>query len=40
MTAAMLSGLDEQEVAAFRTLHTRVGDAVEVAVAGKRRWST
>jgi MoxR-like ATPase len=36
MTTATRSDLDEQEVAAFRTLHTRVADAVEVAVRGKR----
>src|SRR5690606_34382527 len=28
--------LGEHEVADFRTLHTRVGDAVEIAVRGKR----
>jgi MoxR-like ATPase len=36
MTTATRSDLDEQEVAAFRTLHVRVADAVEVAVRGKR----
>jgi MoxR-like ATPase len=36
MTAAIVETLGEQAVADFRTLHTRIGDAVEVAVRGKR----
>ncbi|HEY8475013.1 MAG TPA: MoxR family ATPase [Natronosporangium sp.] len=37
MTTTMPASLDEREVAAFRTLHTRIGDAVELAVRGKRQ---
>jgi MoxR-like ATPase len=36
MTASTVDTLGEPEVAEFRTLHTRIGDAVEVAVRGKR----
>jgi MoxR-like ATPase len=36
MTAATIDSVGEREVADFRTLHTRIGDAVEVAVRGKR----
>jgi MoxR-like ATPase len=36
MTTATAPGLGEHEVAEFRTLHTRLGDAVERAVRGKR----
>jgi MoxR-like ATPase len=36
MTAATVETLGEAAVADFRTLHTRIGDAVEVAVRGKR----
>jgi MoxR-like ATPase len=36
MTAATVETLGEHAVADFRTLHTRIGDAVEVAVRGKR----
>src|SRR5215470_7054222 len=36
MTTATVETLGEAAVADFRTLHTRIGDAVEVAVRGKR----
>jgi MoxR-like ATPase len=36
MTATAIDSLGETEVAEFRTLHARLGDAVEVAVRGKR----
>jgi MoxR-like ATPase len=35
-TAMSMASLSEQEVAEFRTLHARIGDAVEKAVRGKR----
>src|SRR3954454_7048081 len=36
MTAITVAALGEHEVAEFRTLHNRLGDAVERAVRGKR----
>jgi MoxR-like ATPase len=36
MTQVMMNMLGEHEVAAFRRLHARVGDALEIAVRGKR----
>jgi MoxR-like ATPase len=36
MTVSTVARLGEREVAEFRTLHARLGDAVEVAVRGKR----
>jgi MoxR-like ATPase len=37
MNTTMPASLDGREVAAFRSLHTRIGDAVELAVRGKRQ---
>ncbi|HEX6684182.1 MAG TPA: MoxR family ATPase [Candidatus Limnocylindrales bacterium] len=36
MTVTMMNVLGESEVAAFRRLHTRLADALEIAVRGKR----
>jgi MoxR-like ATPase len=36
VTAATTDTLGEKQVAEFRNLHTRIGDAVEIAVRGKR----
>ncbi|OLR95453.1 AAA family ATPase [Actinokineospora bangkokensis] len=36
MTTAATPAVGEQDIAAFRTLHARVGDAVETALRGKR----
>jgi len=36
MTAELLTAPTERDIAAFRTLHARIADAVEVAVRGKR----
>jgi MoxR-like ATPase len=36
VTAATTDTVGEQQVADFRTLHTRIGDAIEIAVRGKR----